>query len=213
MIAVIAGSTGLTGALLLSKLILDKDITQVISVSRRALPFTHPKLKSVIVSDFSHLLDHQGDLKGDLYFCALGTTIKEAKTKDQFRKVDYDAIVSFGKIAELHQAQSLVVISASGANAESPIFYNRVKGEAEASLLKLNLNRLVLMRPGLLIGERKASRPLEKFSIKTSQVISRILPKKMTKTFATSIEELAQRMIEEAKITTKETKIIGAVNI
>ena len=213
MIAVIAGSTGLTGALLLSKLLKDQSVTQVIAPTRRPLDLTHPKLKNVIVSDFADLMNHVDELKGELYFCCLGTTIKIAGTQENFRKVDFDAVVNFGKLAEYHKSQSLVVISAAGANPHSSIFYNKVKGEAEEALLKLSLNRLILMRPGLLMGERKASRPLEKATIKITQVLSSILPERIEKSFATPIEVLTERMLKEGKNTANKIKIINAVDI
>lgn len=185
----------------------------MIAPTRRPLDLLHPKLKNVIISDFADLMNHAGELKGELYFCCLGTTIKIAGTQENFRKVDFDAVVNFGKIAEHHKSQSLVVISAAGANPHSSIFYNKVKGEAEEALLKLSLNRLILMRPGLLMGERKASRPLEKATIKITQVLSSILPERIKKSFATPIEALTERMLKEGKNTANKVKIINAVDI
>ena len=213
MIAVIAGSTGLTGALLLSKLLKDQAITKVIAVTRRPLDFTHTKLKNILVSDFADLMNRKEEMKGELYFCCLGTTIKIAGTQENFRKVDFDAVVNFGRLAEYHKSQSLVVISAAGANPHSSIFYNKVKGEAEEALLKLSLNHLILLRPGLLIGERKAHRPLEKATIKLTQVLSSILPERIEKSFATTIEALSERMLKEGKNTANKIKIINAVDI
>ena len=213
MIAVIAGSTGLTGALLLSKLLNDVSITQVVSITRRPQEISHPKLKNVVISDFKDILQHTSELKGDLYFSCLGTTIKIAKTKENFRKVDFDAVVDFGKVAEINQAKSLTVISASGANSRSPIFYNKVKGETEEALMELKINRLILMRPGLLMGERSNKRLMEEAFIKTMKVISSILPEKVEKTIATSIETLTQRMLKEGKNTASTIKIINAADI
>lgn len=127
--------------------------------------------------------------------------------------MDFDAIVNFGKIAEIHQAKSLTVISASGANPHSSIFYNKVKGETEEALLKLKLNRLILMRPGLLIGDRLAKRVMEEAFIKTMKVISSILPERIEKSVATSIETLAERMLKEGKHTASTVKIISSVDI
>lgn len=213
MIAVIAGSTGLTGALLLSKLLLDSDISEVVALTRRSIEITHPKLKNVIVPDFSELLSRKAELKGDIYFSCLGTTIKEAKSKENFKKVDFDAVVDFGKIAEHFSAQSLCVISAAGANPKSSIFYNRTKGEAEEALLNLSLRHLILFRPGLLMGERRASRPFERMSIKITQALSHLLPEKSVKSFSTPIETLCERMLKEAKSTSRKITIINSSDI
>lgn len=198
---------------MLSKLLKDKITIQVIAVTRKPLGLNDPKLKEVIVSDFANLMDHKDELRGDAYFCALGTTIKTAGSKENFRKVDYDAIVNFGKVAEYNQAQSLTVVSASMANPKSAAFYNQVKGETEEALKNLKLNRLVLLRPGLLMGERSEKRTAEKFAMTLMNMLSPILPSKIEKTIATRIETLATRMIKEGQNPAPKIKIINAVDI
>ena len=213
MIAVISGSTGLTGSLLISKLLADNSINQVISVSRKSVNINHPKLTEVLISDFSKLFEYKNQLKGDIYFCCLGTTIKTAGTKINFRKVDYDAILEFGKIARLHNSQSLTVISAMGANPKSTIFYNKVKGETEKALMELKLNRLVLIRPALLIGDRSESRPTEKAVMTIVNSMISFMPASLYQKIATPIESLANKMIKEGKSFSSEVKIINAKEI
>lgn len=185
----------------------------MISVTRKPLGFTHPKLKEILIPDFSTLLDHKKELRGDIYFCALGTTIKVAGSKENFKKVDYDAIVNFGKIAEFNQAKSLTVISANMADAHSSVFYNRVKGETEQALMAMNFNRLILLRPGLLIGERMEKRTGEEFAIKIMNVLETVLPAKIERRMATKIETLAARMLKEGQNLAPKIKIINAVDI
>lgn len=198
---------------MLSKLLQDKATAQVISVARKSLGLNHPKLKEVIVPDFANLMDHKDEMKGDIYFCALGTTIKAAGNKENFKKVDYDAVVNFGKVAEYHKAQSLTVISASMANANSSVFYNQVKGETEQALISMQLNRLILLRPGLLMGERTEKRTGEKLAINLLNALSPILPSRFEKTIATKIETLVLRMIKEGQNPAPKIKIINAVDI
>ena len=213
MIAVICGTTGLTGSLLLLKLFADDTITQVISVARKKLHQNHPKLKEVLIDDFSKISQFKDELIGDIYFCCLGTTIKMAKTKENFRKIDFQAVYEFSKIAEAHQAKSLTVISAMGANPRSKIFYNQVKGEIEQALLDLKINRLVIFRPALLIGRRADTRPAEKVAITLIQAMGKILPDFIQHRIATTIETLTSRMLQEGKNTSAKTKIINAVDI
>lgn len=214
MIAVIIGATGLVGSLLLEKLLMDPEIHRVISISRRSIPRPSGplggKLKEVLVSDLSELSVHQAELQGDLYFCCLGTTTKNAGSQENFRKVDYQAVVEFGKIAQAHQAKSLTVISASGANAQSLIFYNRVKGETEAALRDLHLQRLVIFRPGLLIGERKEFRMAEKIFTNLYKVLTPILPPSFQAAVATSAVVLASRMLAEGKRISPALEVIEA---
>lgn len=198
---------------MLSKLLSDAFITQVISVTRKALGQSHPKLKEIIVEDFATLSKYTDELKGDLYFCCLGTTIKIAGTKTNFRKVDYEAILEFGKIALTNNAQSLTVISALGANPHSKIFYNQVKGETEQALIALKINSLILIRPALLIGSRITSRPTEKAAITIVNTMVSFLPESIYTRIATPVEALASRMIEEGKNPTSQLKIINAKDI
>src|SRR5688500_10362415 len=118
MKAVIAGATGLVGSTLLEKLFKDASFTEIISITRKPLR-EHPKLKQILIENFSEL----PPVTGDVHFCCLGTTIKTAGSKDNFRKVDFDAVLNFAK-----SAKNFILVSASGANAKSPIFYNRLKG-------------------------------------------------------------------------------------
>src|SRR3982075_3879732 len=102
MIATIIGSTGLTGSFLVRQLLADSAITKVISVSRKSLNISNSKLTELLVSDLAELPSIESKIRGELYFCCLGTTIKTAGSKENFEKVDRDAIVAFAKIAKAH---------------------------------------------------------------------------------------------------------------
>jgi uncharacterized protein YbjT (DUF2867 family) len=84
MIATVIGSTGLTGSLLVRQLLADATITKVIAVSRKSLSISDAKLTEVLVSDLAELPSIESTLRGDLYFCCLGTTIKTAGSKEYF---------------------------------------------------------------------------------------------------------------------------------
>lgn len=198
---------------MLQKLLIDKSISQVIAVSRRPLSINNPKIKEVLISNFESLLSHQDELRGDIYFCALGTTIKTAGSQENFRKVDYDAVVNFGKVAEANSAQSFTVVSANMASPDSKIFYNKTKGEAEVALMAMKFNRLIILRPGLLIGERTENRTGEKLAIKVFNLLSPVLPSKIEKSMGTKIDDLTKRMIKEGQNPAPKIKIINAVDI
>lgn len=213
MIAVISGATGLVGSHLIHKLLDDSRFKEVISVSRKPLGISSRKLKEVICPDFKFLSDKMNELKGDIYFCCLGTTIKTAGSQEKFRAVDYDAVLEFGKIAKACEARSFVVISAESANPKSKIFYSRVKGEVEEALQKLNLNHLIIMRPSLLMGERKEFRLGEKMAINIMSGIGKYLPDGIRKRAMTPVDVLADRMLEESMRNTKSFSVIGATQI
>lgn len=214
MIAVIAGSTGMVGSILLDKLLNDDAITEVISVSRKSVHIENKKLQEILVTDLSELHSHQTELKGDVYFCCLGTTIKDAGSRENFKKVDYEGVIEFAKIAKMNNAQAFVVISAYGASAKSFFFYSRVKSETEAALKQLGLTRLVIFKPSLLIGNRKSFRLGEKISVTIMKALAPILPKALKKRMMTYATDLAEKMLVEGKaLQSDSVKIIEAPEI
>lgn len=198
MVVVIVGSTGLVGRELIKKLLIDQSFNKVISISRSPLGIQNSKLQEIHLQDLGQLSKLSENLKGDVYFCALGTTIKEAKSQEQFIKIDKIAVLDFASIAKRHEGK-FVVISAMGASTKSKFFYNRVKGEMEQALIDLKLKSLTVFRPGLLIGDRKKVRPAEKFAIEVFKVTDYFLPSTLNKRWATKVDQLAKRMLEESK--------------
>jgi uncharacterized protein YbjT (DUF2867 family) len=208
MIAVVAGATGLVGSRVLSPLLQDSAFESVIALARRPLAQTHPKLKTVLIHDLQELPAMKEELRGDVYFCCLGTTIKTAGSQEAFRRVDLDAVVEFGRIAKAHGARSFVLVSAAGSDPKSSLFYSRVKGEAEQALGLLGLHRLVIARPGLLIGDRKESRPAERAAIVATRLVSAVTPRFILDRFATPVDDLAEILVREAKITESGVKLL-----
>lgn len=213
MIAIIIGSTGLTGSFLVRKLLADSAITTVISVSRRPLTISNAKLTEVLISDLAELSAIESKLGSELYFCCLGTTIKMAGSKENFEKVDYDAIVAFAQVAKAHDAKSLMLISAMGANPSSMFFYNRVKGRTENDVKALGLRSLIIFRPALLVGPRQGFRLSESILTKTLVPISRLLPTRTRKSLITEAETLAERMLAEGKAAPLGVHVIPARDI
>lgn len=213
MIAVISGATGLVGSILIQKLLNDSRFSLVKSVSRKSLKISSPKLQEIICPNFDQLTSEARELKGDIYYCCLGTTIKTAGSQEKFRKVDYDAVMEFARIAKSHDAQAFAVITAQGANPESRIFYSKVKGEVEESLKALGFKHLVIMRPSLLMGERQEYRRGEKAMISVMEHVGHFLPGKIKKRAMTQVDTLAARMLEAGVQTSSGLNVINATEI
>jgi len=98
MVATLIGGTGLTGSFLLQRLLADPAVTKVISISRKPLRISNTKLTEVLVSNLAQLPSIEAKIRGELYFCCLGTTIKAAGSKENFEKVDHAAIAAFARI-------------------------------------------------------------------------------------------------------------------
>lgn len=159
--ALIAGASGLVGRHLRDLLLAAPEYDRVISLGRRKLETAHPKLEQVIV-DFAALDEGMAGLRGDDVFCCLGTTIRQAGSRESFRAVDHAAVLALGWAAQRQGARRFFLVSALGADPHSRVFYNRVKGETEEALLVLDFDTLALFRPSLLLGKRAKSRPGER---------------------------------------------------
>lgn len=164
------------GREILQGLLADDSVSAVHSLGRRPLQTQHPKLTHHVV-DFARLqaLPAAGEV-----FLALGTTIKVAGSQAAFRAVDYEANLAVARMALASGATKAGVVSAMGADAESSIFYNRVKGELEDALSSLGFATLVIARPSFLTGDRESlGQPLrggEKLALNISRWLAPVIP-------------------------------------
>jgi uncharacterized protein YbjT (DUF2867 family) len=213
MIATMIGSTGLTGSFLVRKLSDDPAITKVISIARRPFEIPNAKLTEVLVRDLTELPSMESELRGQLFFCCLGATIKAAGSKANFEKVDHDAVVAFAKIAKANDAISFSFISAMGANVSSMFFYNWVKGRTESDVRAVGLRSLIVFRPALLVGPRREFRLAEAIASKTLVPLSRRLPTGIRKKLITKADTLASRMLAEGKAAPAGVHVIEAKDI
>ncbi|WP_409302969.1 NAD(P)H-binding protein [Peribacillus sp. SCS-155] len=155
--ALIAGSTGLVGRELLSILLHAKEYDKVISLVRSPQGINHSKLVEKVV-DFDHLHAVQESFKADDIFCCLGTTIKKARTQEAMAKVDVDYPLSMARLGKQEGAKQFVIISSMSANPNSSIWYSRMKGNLEEQLTQIDIPALQIVRPSLLLGDRKEFR-------------------------------------------------------
>jgi uncharacterized protein YbjT (DUF2867 family) len=101
-------------------------------------------------------------LRPAVIFNALGTTIKQAGSQAAFRAVDHDLVMAAASAAKAAGARHFISVSSVGGSAKSSNFYLRTKGEVEEALRALEFERLDILRPGLLTGERSGpARPGE----------------------------------------------------
>jgi len=159
--ALMIGATGLVGSQLLVQLLADARFGKVVAFGRRALDVEHPKLE-VRVVDFEAPESWSSLVTGDVAFSALGTTIKQAKTQEAQKKVDYDYQFAFAKAAAKNGVRCYVLVSSASANPKSRLFYSRIKGELDRDVQTLGFDRVRILRPSLLGGERKQARAGEK---------------------------------------------------
>ena len=172
----IVGATGLVGRRVLQLALVDPKVTSIIAPTRRAL-LEHPKLTSPIV-DFEQLPPNETWWNVDAVICTLGTTIKNSGSKAAFKRVDHDYPLMVASVAHQHGASTYALNSAVGANENSKVFYNQVKGELERDLQAIGFNSLTLVQPGLIGGMRKEFRLGERVLAITLAFFGPILPKR-----------------------------------
>jgi uncharacterized protein YbjT (DUF2867 family) len=159
-VALLAGASGLVGGLLLDALLDAEDFSRVLAITRRPLAREHPRLANRTVQ-FDRLAAQLTGLTCHTAFCCLGTTIRAAGSQEAFRRVDFDYVLAFARIAQAAQVQRCIVVSAAGADLSSRNFYLRTKGEMEEALAALRFPGLDILQPGVLLGWRREMRPLE----------------------------------------------------
>lgn len=205
--ALLVGATGLVGRECLRLLLADPAFARVVVVARRPLEIASPppKLESHVV-DFERLADHAALLTADAAICALGTTIKQAGSQERFRRVDFDYPLATARIALAGGARHFLLVSALGANAQSRVFYNRVKGELEAAILALGFPAVTIVRPSLLVGERQQRRLGEVLAAP----LLRFAPAKYRPVRA---RDVARVLVEEAKREERGVRVIESGEI
>lgn len=189
----IAGSTGLVGSNILSQL---SDSNQnVIALARGPITKLPLKAKELII-DFDSLLSIDSLPKCDHLFICLGTTIKIAKSKENFKKVDLSYSLAVAQKAFESGAKKLTLISSVGANSNSKNFYLRVKGELEDAILELGFDSVYIFRPSFLIGTGGRHRAFsEKIFMRLAKVIDIFCIGSARKYRSINAEILAKKMV------------------
>ena len=190
-VSLVIGSTGLVGSRLINELAIKGN--HVIAVSRRPLEDL-PDNVEVLNINFEEFLENGICPNCDHLYICLGTTIKKAGSKKDFRRIDLDYCVSFAKKAKETGATKISLISSIGANIESKNFYLQTKGELEEAIKNIDFQKIHIFRPGLLIGDRNEIRYLEKFGQYFSLLINTILVGPLRKYRSIKAELVAFRM-------------------
>ena len=194
--ALVTGSTGLVGTHLIDQLISNHHFQKIYAIQRRKTERSHVKLKE-LVDDLDEL-DSVDLPEIDIAFCCLGTTMKQAGSKDRFKLVDFTYVIQTAEKAKAQGASTFCVVSAMGANANSSIFYNKVKGEVEEKLKAMNFETLHIFRPSMLVGNRKENRLGEKIGIAVFKFLDPIMRGPLAKYRASDSEKVATQMVEKS---------------
>lgn len=194
--ALIIGATGLVGEETLKELLQSADYGKVIALTRKLLNLKNAKLENPVV-DFDKPEQYKA-IKADDVYCAMGTTIGKAGSQAAFKKVDFEIPLQVAEFALKNGAAKFILVSSMGANAKSAIFYSRVKGELEEALIKLKYKAVIIVRPSILLGDRKEKRTGEAIGRLVSEKLSFLFAGPLAKYKGTPADLLARVMVKLA---------------
>ena len=152
--ALIFGSSGLIGNHLLESILKDNQYKKIRLFARSTVEIKDPRIE-VIYNDFKNTNSLKGDIIGDDCFFCIGTTKKDTPNKYEYRRIEYDIPVDIAKMAKLNSINSFFYVSSLGASSSVSNSYLKNKGQVEDELVKLNFKKLAIIRPSLLLGNRK----------------------------------------------------------
>jgi len=199
MRVVVAGATGLIGGFLINELENDSSFDTVVALTRKPKQNSNKTTWEVVDYGVQSQLEKVSQ-NADVMFCCLGTTMKKAGSKEAFYKVDFHYVIDLAKAAKSNGVRQFSVISAIGADPESKVFYNRVKGEMEAAIRDLGFREEIVFHPSLLLGPREETRVGERIGTILGKVVSPFLFGSLRKYHPIHVSKIAQAMVAQAKI-------------
>lgn len=153
----LAGATGLIGRQVV-ELLADMPSDHELHIISRRPVGNLPVNITQHIDDASRWSDYITASAPDVLISCLGTTIKTAGSKSAFAAVDLNLVSMVGQTAKTAGAGQMIMVSSVGANVSSANFYLSTKGKAEQALRAIGFDRLDIIRPGLLRGNRAETR-------------------------------------------------------
>ena len=198
--AIILGASGLTGSILLQKLLKDERYETIKLFSRKEIDNLPSKVIQYVGNLFE-LENFKKDFKADEVYCCIGTTAKKTPDKIIYKAIDYWIPVTAAKLSKKNGINTFSVVSALGANAKSSIFYNKTKGEMEQEVLSEKIENTYILQPSIIGGNRNENRIGEKLGLALFKLIQPLFIGKLKKYRITEAEHIAQTMINLANST------------
>jgi len=214
--AILLGATGLTGGILLQKLLNDPQYEKIILFSRSSIKIENSKIEEHLV-DLFQLEKYKEQFKADQVFCCIGTTRSKTPNEETYRKIDYGIPVTAAKLCKENGISTFAVISSLGANPDSGMFYNKIKGEMQRDVLAQEIKNNYIFQPSLIAGDRGEKRFFENFAMQALKILNYALIGPLKKYRSIHPETIAKAMIivsnkgyERSVIESDEIKKIAA---
>jgi len=213
--AIILGATGLTGNLLVNKLIVDERYRNIKLFTRKPIRIENPKVTEILC-DLLDTDSYKDNFYADEVFCCIGTTTKKTPDKDLYKQIDYGIPVSAAKLCKQNGIDTFLVMSSLGADAKSKVFYSRTKGEMEEAVLEKNIKNTYILRPSIIGGNRNESRATETIGLTVMKVLQPLFIGSMRKyrvinanTIANAMFQLANNNIDKQIVLSDQIQELG----
>jgi len=195
--AIVLGGTGLTGSLLIKRLVDDERYGCIKLFSRKASGIRSEKIEEY-VGDLFQLEQFRDGFTADEVFCCIGTTSAKTKDRTVYKAIDYGIPVAAANLARANKISTFLVISSMGAHPRSRIFYSRTKGEMELAVSDKMIPHTYILRPSLILGQRKEKRISENLGAVVLKATNALLVGNMKKYRAIEADCIAAAMIQLA---------------
>ena len=195
--ALVFGSSGLIGGHLLYQLFKNNNYYKIKIFVRSEPLINDPKLE-IIRTDFNNLENHKEDIKGDDCFYCIGTTRKNSPNKNEYERVELNIPRQIAQIAKSNSIKSFFFVSSGYADPKSSGDYLKFKGLVEQEIKNQNFDKIGIMRPSFLLGNRKEKRIGEKFGIILFKLLTPILVGPLRKMRPIRAEIVAKAMVKLA---------------
>jgi uncharacterized protein YbjT (DUF2867 family) len=198
----LVGATGLVGSEVLKQLHSEDKVSKINVLTRKKINIQSPKVVNYVI-DFDKDEDLKNSIHGAAIICCIGTTKAKTPAVGEYEKIDRDIPIRLAKIGLENGIEQYHLISAIGANKNSLINYNRIKGEAEEGVLSAEIPKTLIYRPGMLIGKRNESRPGEFIAQKLSFLFDFFMLGSMKKYHSVKADYLARKVMENCLSNTR----------
>ncbi|NRF16590.1 NAD(P)H-binding protein [Vibrio coralliilyticus] len=194
LVVMVAGATGLIGTELIKQMLEEDPVTRIYALSRRELPFFHPKLE-VLQNKQLQVQEWDTDKPSPKYgFICLGTTIKQAGSKQELERIDYELVCYVAQTMKVLGVTHLAVVSSYGASVRSLSHYLRCKGKMEMAIERLGFEHITFVRPGPLVGLRDTPRTDEAIVQVVLKSLRPLMFGKLAKLIPIQASEVAKAM-------------------
>ncbi len=195
--ALIFGSSGLVGKNLLSQVINNSNYSKI-KIFVRSSPDISDRKIEIINTDFKDLEIIKNLITGDDCFFCIGTTKKNSPDKSEYRRVELDLPKKIAQISKSNNVKSFIFVSSGFADPKNSGDYLKFKGLVEEEIKSLNFEKIGILRPSFLLGNRKENRVGEKIGIFIFKLLSPIFVGPIKKMKPIHSEKVAKAMIKIA---------------